>query len=70
MDEECIFPCLNGANYHIWVNQITTLLCSMPTLDDDNYDLVCLKEDEALGLIAVYVEPNLVHHIKNNKSAK
>jgi hypothetical protein len=39
-------------------------------LVDDNYDLVCLKKDEALGLIALYVEPDLIYHMKDNKSAK
>jgi hypothetical protein len=25
------------------------------------YDLVCLKKDESLGLITLYVEPDLAH---------
>lgn len=29
---------------------------------DDSYDLVCLKNDEALRLIILYVERDLVHH--------
>jgi hypothetical protein len=37
---------------------------------NDNYDLSCLKNDEALGLIILYVEPNLVHHTTKNNSAK
>jgi hypothetical protein len=36
---------------------------------DDNDDLVTLNKDEALGLINLYVELDLVHHT-NNKSVK
>ena len=38
--------------------------------DDDSYDLVCLKEEEALGLITLYVKPSLIHHNKDDKSEK
>jgi hypothetical protein len=75
-----VVSCLNGANYHLWADQMIALFCSKglwmylekPLLaeDDDGYDLVCLKKDEALGLITFYVERGLVHHTKGNKSAK
>lgn len=41
-----------------------------PAEDDDYYDLVCFQEDEALGLITLYVEPHIIHQTKDNKSAK
>lgn len=41
----------------------------LPIRDDDD-DLVCLTKDEALGLITLYVKPNLIHHTKDNKRAK
>jgi hypothetical protein len=41
-----------------------------PTEDDDNYDLVCLKIDKAVGLITLHVEPDLIHHTKDNKGPK
>jgi len=37
--------------------------------DDDNYDL-CLKKDEALGLITIYVNLDLNHHTEDNKGAR
>ena len=37
---------------------------------DDNDDMVCLRMDEALGQTILYVEPNLIHHTKDNKGAK
>jgi hypothetical protein len=43
---------------------------NLPAPDDDSYDLVCLKKDEAIGLITLYVKLDLVHHIMNNKTAK
>jgi hypothetical protein len=80
MDSKWLFPHLNGANYHSWVDQMTALLQSkglwmylarlLPVEDDDNYDLICLKKDEALGLITLYVKPDLIHHTKDNKSVK
>ena len=36
---------------------------------DEMYDLICLLNDGALDLIALYVEPVLVHHT-NNKCEK
>jgi len=42
----------------------------LPVEDDDSYDLVCLKEEEALGLITLYIEPALIHDTKDNKGAK
>jgi hypothetical protein len=42
----------------------------LPVEDDDSYDLVCLKKDKALRLITLYVEPDLIHHTKDNKGAK
>lgn len=42
----------------------------LPTVDDDNYDLICSKKDEALGLIALYIKPNLSHHTEDNKGVK
>ena len=35
----------------------------------DNCELICLKKDEDLGLITLFVEVYLVHHIIGNKSA-
>jgi len=55
----------NRPNYHIWTDSITTLLRShylyiyleKPLLSesDDNYDLVCLKQDDAI------VEESITH---------
>jgi hypothetical protein len=42
-----------------------------PTKDDDSYDLVCLKKDEALGLITFMsslILFILIHRTKDNKS--
>jgi hypothetical protein len=78
-DRKWLFPHLNRDNYHAWDIQIAALLYNrglwmylgkpLPVAIDGSYDLVCLKKDEALVLITLYMEPNLVHHT-NNKSAK
>jgi len=41
----------------------------LSTPNEYHYDLVCLKKDEPLGLITLYVELDLVHHTNNNISA-
>jgi hypothetical protein len=41
----------------------------LPATTKNNYDLICVKNDEALGLITLYMEADLVHHT-GNKSAK
>ena len=46
------------------------LLKPFPVADNNNYDLVCLKEDKVFGLITLYVKPNSIHHTKDNKGAK
>jgi hypothetical protein len=80
MDGRWNFSHLNRANYHIYIDQMIALLRSeglwmylekpLPALDNDHYDLVCMKKDEALGLITLYVEPDFVHNTENNRSAK
>jgi hypothetical protein len=42
----------------------------VPPNIDANYDLKSLKEVEDLQLITLYVEIYLIHHTKENKSAK
>jgi hypothetical protein len=37
---------------------------------DNSYDIMCLEKDEALELTTLYVELDLVHRTKDNKSAK
>lgn len=76
MDGKWLFPHLNGANFHIWSDQMIYLLRSKglwmyPCLleSDNNYGLLCLKKDEALGF-TLYVELYLVHYTKDIKSAK
>jgi hypothetical protein len=71
---------LNGANYDTLAVQITALLrnkglwmyLAKPLLaaNDENCDFICLKKDKALRLITWFVEPDLIHHSKDNKGAK
>jgi len=45
------------------------LVKPLPIVNDNGYVLVCLKKDEALGIITLHVKPDLVHHTKDNNGA-
>jgi len=46
------------------------LVKSLLDEDDANYDFECMNLDKGCGLITLYVELVLIHHTKDNKSAK
>lgn len=58
MDGKYPFLLLDGDNYNAWAVQMADLLHnkglwmylekSLPAVTDDNYDLICLKNDESL----------------------
>jgi hypothetical protein len=42
----------------------------LPHTIDDNKNLMCIKKDEALEKITLYIKPNLIHHTKDDRTTK
>jgi hypothetical protein len=63
---------LHESNYSLlWKKRFIYVPCRTTSIaNNDSYDLVCLKKDEAHGRITSYTEPKLIHHNKDNKGAK